>query len=152
VTRRPGVRPALTTLLALRHARAEAARAEYGAAVTARHAAERALAGHLTDLSAHEVDGAAWRDTVDARERLRSAVAGARARLAEAAAAERDAQERWTVHRRAERAVEKLVERVAAARRGALARAEQAALDETGLVAHARRDPAPSGWASGWAS
>jgi flagellar export protein FliJ len=148
VTRRPGVRRSLTTLLALRHARAEAARAEYGAAVTARHAAERSLAGHLADLAGHEVSGAAWRGTVDGRERLRAAVVTARVRLDAAVAAERDAREGWTGHRRAERAVEKLVERVAAARRSALDRAEQAALDETGLVAHGRRDAASSGWAS----
>jgi flagellar export protein FliJ len=148
MSRRPGVRASLTTLLALRRARAELARAEYGAAVTARHAAEQTLAGHLADLADHEVTGTAWQGTVEARERLRAAVAAARARLDGATAAERESRERWTVHRRSERAVEKLVERVAAARRGALARAEQAALDETGLVAHHRRDAEANGWAS----
>ncbi|MGF1662398.1 MAG: flagellar export protein FliJ [Kineosporiaceae bacterium] len=145
MSRRPGVRPSLTTLLALRHARAETARAEYGAAVRARHTAELALAGHLANLAGHEVTGAAWQGSVDGRERLRAAVVTARARLADATAAEQEARERWTVHRRSERAVEKLVERVAAARAGALARAEQAALDETGLVAHGRRGAAPAG-------
>ncbi|MGF1653147.1 MAG: flagellar FliJ family protein [Actinomycetales bacterium] len=147
MSRRPGGRPSLTTLLALRRARAEAARAEYGAAVSARHAAEQMLAGHLGELADHEVAGSAWQGTVDARERLRAAVTGSRARLAAAGDAERDARARWVVHRRSERAVEKLLERVAAARQGALARAEQAALDETGLVAHRRRDAAAIGGA-----
>lgn len=133
-----GVRPSLTTLLALRHTRAEASRAAYGAAVAARHGAERAAAALRDDLTRHEVTGAGWHGTVAQRERLRDALAIADGRVAESHAAEADARIRWAADRRAERVLEKLVDRVAAARRDALARAEQAALDETGLDLHRR--------------
>lgn len=138
MSRRQGVRPSLTTLLALRHASAETARAEHGAAVAARHAAQERLRQLHEQLACHEVTGPRWALGIDERARLGEAMAAARTAVASAAAFEDRARQRWVIERRSERVIEKLVERVESARAAAAARAEQIVLDEVGLIAHAR--------------
>lgn len=143
MTRRQGVRPSLTTLLALRHASAETARAEHGAAVAARHAAQERLRLLHDQLAGHEVTGPRWAVGIDERARLGEAMAAARSAVESTAALEDQARQRWVIERRSERVIEKLVERVESARATAAARAEQAVLDEVGLLAHARGGRTP---------
>lgn len=137
------MRRSLNTLLSLRHIKAEAAQGRYAAASAVTRSREEALSGHVAQLAASDLSGPVnWQVAVARRDLLGTAVTRSRAELGTARSAQEQARQAWTVERRAERVVEKLVERAQAERRAARAREEQRDLDEIAVAAHART-PAP---------